>query len=301
MDIYFPLYLQTKSEKSREFEASQKMALTRLKCSSQLLSRYGKRSFMSDAFQLNVEWNARLQDPIFAKVSMDKYFLEIDRQYIKTGLISHIDLDIFANGVLISKTKGKIFKPATIESRFEQLEELLRRFRATPETLKLMDSTTHAVMRSSIDVEQTDVLMKLLNDRIKYGLILDDFSNVMLLDHFIKSNNHRDAAKTGILMMLQEEFQVPIATEMSMYATYNYIMDEKSRELPWNPISDDVAVEPEEEVKIRVEEVENPHFDDHFDLVKKEHLLGKSLAYTAKAQKLEDSVIQKSLCLLGNF
>ena len=230
---------------------------------------------------------------------MDKYFLEIDRQYVKTGLISHIDLDIFANGVLLSKTMGKRFKPATIEGRFEQLEELLRRFRATPEAIKLMDSTTHAVMRGSIDVEQTDILMKFLNDRIKYGLILDDFSNVMLLNHFIKENNHRDASKTGILMTLQEEFQVPIATEMSLYATYNYIMDQNAKDLPWNPISEEVAAEPEEEVKIRVEEVENPDFDDHFDLVKKEHLLGKSLAYTAKAQKLGDSVIQKSLCLLG--
>ena len=230
---------------------------------------------------------------------MDKYFLEIDRQYVKTGLISHIDLDIFANGVLLSKTMGKIFKPATIEGRFEQLEELLRRFRATPEAMKLMDSTTHAVMRGSIDVEQTDILMKFLGDRLKYGLILDDFSNVMLLNHFIKENNHRDAAKTGIFMMLQEEFQVPIATEMSLYATYNYIMDQNSKDLPWNPISEEVAAEPEEEVKIRVEEVEKPDFDDHFDLVKKEHLLGKSLAYTAKAQKLGDSVIQKSLSLLG--
>ena len=79
---------------------------------------------------------------------MDKYFIGIDRQYIKTGIVSHIDLDIFANGVLISKTGGRIFKPATIDARFEQLEELLRRFRATSESMKLLDSTTHAVMRN---------------------------------------------------------------------------------------------------------------------------------------------------------
>ena len=100
-------------------------------------------------------------------------------------------------------------------------------------------------------------------------------------------------------MTLQEEFEVPIATEMSLYATYNYIMDQNAKDLPWNPISEEVAAEPEEEVKIRVEEVENPDFDDHFDLVKKEHLLGKSLVCTASAQEMGDSVIQKSLCLLG--
>ena len=152
---------------------------------------------------------------------------------------------------------------------------------------------------NSVDVDQTDLLMKFLNNRLKYGLILDDFSNTFLINHFLKSENYRDAAKTGILMMLQEENSVPIASEMALYSTLNYIMSENAQESPWDPIPEIVEPEPEEEVKIRVEELENPDFDDHFDLVKKEHLLGKTLAFTAEGQKIDDSIIRNSLRLLG--
>merc|ERR1719270_640392 len=38
-------------------------------------------------------------------VDMEKYFIDIDRQFTVTGLASHIDLDIFANGMLLSKNQ----------------------------------------------------------------------------------------------------------------------------------------------------------------------------------------------------
>ena len=68
--------------------------------------------------------------------------------------------------------------------------------------------------------------------------------------------------------------------------------------MPWDPLPDEVIPEPEEEVKIRVEEIENPYFDDHFDLVKKEHLLGKTLAKMA-SHGIKESLLTNSLQLLG--
>ena len=115
------------------------MALTRLNsrivCSlkqSNLGLVSVKRTFLSDSFDMKVEWNDRLKAPIFGVIDMEKYFLDIDRQFSITGLASHIDLDIFANALLLSKNDGIISNPQDIETRFEQIEELLRRFRTTP-------------------------------------------------------------------------------------------------------------------------------------------------------------------------
>ena len=73
--------------------------------------------------------------------------------------------------------------------------------------------------------------MRILNDRLKFGLILDDYTNILLLNHYLQNGNLRDAAKSAILMMLQEEYDVPIAKEMAMYATYKYILSLKNQAL----------------------------------------------------------------------
>merc|ERR1712223_656935 len=259
-----------------------------------------KRTFLSDSFDLKVEWNERLKAPIFGMVDMEKYFIDIDRQFINSGVASHIDLDIFANGLLLSKSQGIISSKQDIETRFEQIEELLRRFRTTEEAVKMLDSTPHAIVRNAIDAKQTDILMKFLEKRLKYGLILDDFTNTFLINKFLKEKNYRDASKSAILMMLQEEYSIPIAKNMATYASYMYInhLRTETEPLPWDPLPDEVIPEPEEEVKIRVEEIENPYFDDHFDLVKREHLVGKPLAKTA-SQGIKDSLLTNSLQLLG--
>ena len=87
----------------------------------------------------------------------------------------------------------------------------------------MLDSTPHAVVRNSLDTNQIDILMKLLNTRLKYGLILDDYTNTLLIGKLLKAENFRDASKSAILMMLQEEYSIPIAKHMATYASYMYI------------------------------------------------------------------------------
>ena len=124
------------------------MALTRL--NSRLFLRrciqnavVQKRTILSDSFDLKMEWNDRLKAPLFSKVDMDKYFIDIDRQYMRDGLISHIDADIFVNSLLLSKQLGQISSSHDIETRFEQMEEILRRFRNSPETNKMLGMVSH--------------------------------------------------------------------------------------------------------------------------------------------------------------
>lgn len=93
------------------------MALSRV--SSQIFFKKSFRSscatayqkhatFMSDSFDLKEEWNKRLQAEVFKKIDMNQYFVDIDRQFNQSGVASHVDIDVFANGLLLSEDQGVI-------------------------------------------------------------------------------------------------------------------------------------------------------------------------------------------------
>jgi hypothetical protein len=84
---------------------------------------------------------------------------------------------------------------------------------------------------------------------------------------------------------------------MKLFNKFSYDITE-AEQLPWDPLPDEVIPEPEDDVNVALEEIENPDFDDHFDLVKREHLLGKTLAKMA-SQGIKDSFLTNSLQLLG--
>ena len=100
---------------------------------------------------------------------------------------------------------------------------------------------------------------------------------------------------------------------MGMYGAYEYTKTESFKsmnedESNWNPVKPDAPPEPEDEVKVRVWFADNNYFDDHFDLTKREHLVGKTLAKFAQCTKrpfLQSSenkntnIVRNSLELLG--
>ena len=99
-------------------------------------------------------------------------------------------------------------------------------------------------------------------------------------------------------MMLQEELDVPIASQMGLYSAFKYvILDGPENTEVWDPHAPPPVEEPEDDVKIRVDYLESDFTDDHFDLRKKEHLLGKALARLS--QKQADDTVHQSLQLLG--
>ena len=129
----------------------------------------------------------------------------------------------------------------------------------------MMPSTTYAVARVFIEAGETDTLMRMMDDRLNYGLFPDTPTFAMILNHFLVKENwyylthsladcwkfgaisnsitrirRRDAAKTAISMALQEEGSVadhPIAAEMALYGVYKYAMLSEQTEAwePWKP------------------------------------------------------------------
>ena len=109
------------------------MALSRL--SSQIFFKQSFRSssatayqkhatFMSDSFDLKEEWNKRLQAEVFKKIDMNQYFVDIDRQFNQSGVASHVDIDVFANGLLLSEDQGVISTDHDIGKNGGQFHEI---------------------------------------------------------------------------------------------------------------------------------------------------------------------------------
>ena len=100
---------------------------------------------------------------------------------------------------------------------------------------------------------------------------------------------------------------------MGTYAAFEYTQTDAFRnmdeeEANWNPIKAPLPQEPEEEIKIRVWFTDNNYFDDHFDLKRREHLIGKTLAKFAQCTKRHfltstsdnnATIVKHSLELLG--
>jgi len=76
------------------------------------------------------------------------------------------------------------------ESYTNELEELLHRLRLCPNTTDMLPSTSHAVIRCFVKLGKYDELLHILNDRLNYGVFLDDYCCGLLMDTFIKENKY---------------------------------------------------------------------------------------------------------------
>lgn len=265
------------------------------------------RYFLSDAYKCSEAWESRLQSPILQKIRPDLFYYDLDRKFQQRGKICAVDLDIFVNTINDNKL-------------LNELSDLIHKMRLTAETSNTLASTSHAVIRHHLDFSDNDLenLIYILDDRLSYGIFLDSYSANLCLDKLIKLKNYRVAAKVATFLMLQENFENPINRTLSLYACYKYLDDPQSfDDLLKNQQTDtELATEiseamraadpkatkkqkkrdKKEEIRVRVNYLRNPYFDDHFDLRNSHHLVGKT--FLAIGQYL-DGAIGNSVKLLG--
>lgn len=264
------------------------------------------RHFLSDAYKCSEAWENRLQSPILQKIRPDLFYYDLDRKFQQRGKICAVDLDIFVNTV----------KDNTL---LNELSDLVHKMRLTAETSNTLASTSHAVIRHHLDYSDNDLenLIYILDDRLSYGVFLDPFTANLCLDKLIKLKNYRMAAKVASFLMLQESFENPINRSLALYASYKYLDDPQSfDDLVKNEYKEaDLAAEiseaihaadpkakkskkreKKEEIRVRVNFLRNPYFDDHFDLRNSHHLVGKT--FLAISQYL-DGAIRNSIQLIG--
>lgn len=264
------------------------------------------RTFLSEAYKCTEAWDSRLQSPILKRIRPDLFYFDLERKYLQRGKICAIDLDIFVNTI----------SDNTLNS---EVSDLVHKMRLTADTSNTLASTSHAVIRHHLDYSDTDMenLIYILDDRLSYGVFLDSFTANLCLDKMIKLKNYRMAAKVASFLMLQENFENPINRALSLYACYKYLEEPQSfDDLLKNQASDEELAaeihaalqsadpkakkvkkrERKEEIRVRINYLRNPYFDEHFDLRNSLHLVGKT--FLAISQHL-DGAIQNSTQLLG--
>lgn len=278
---------------------------TQLRRCTQLTHTNHVRHFLSDAYKCSLSWENRLQSPILQQIDAEKFFHELERKFNRAGKICAIDMDIFANKL-------------SDNTMLSQLSEIMHKFRLTAEAGNVLDSTSHAIIRNYLDHGNNDLesLFIMLDDRLSYGVFLDPFTTNLLLDKLLRLKDYRMAAKVSTYLMLQEDFTNPINRVLSLYACYKYLANAEPFEDMFKAVPVDGegggesaaaqvnAAKPAkgkkrekiEEVRIRINYIRNPYFDDHFDLRNSHHLVGKT--FLAIARHLNGTVAN-SVRLIG--
>lgn len=248
----------------------------------------GARSFLSDAYGCDETWRERLDCALLKRVKHDELYhklsamLDGDRKQVHA-----VDLDVFANSL-------------TDATYLDELEHLVHKFRLSAQSGTLLPSTHHAVIRFYLASGNRDDLMRILKDRLNYGIFPDYYLCNLLMDAFVKENNYRDAAVIASNQMLQEELDNDITRAMGLYVCLRYVSDpvewektEESAEEKRDGKDDD---DDDEERRVRVDFLRNPYFDDHFDITDGEHLVGKTMIAISKT---DGSVMSNSVKAVG--
>lgn len=218
-----------------------------------------KRTFLSNAYYCQDVWNSRLNTPILQKVNLDELYHTVETSYNKNKNISAVDVDIFANAV-------------RDDSHVDELLDLVHKLRLSAEASNNLPSTEHAVIRILSANGHFDRLLQVLDDRLNYGVFLDDYTANLLFDIFWKKQDYTFGTKVASQIMLQEDFTHPLVTYFALLHCFKFLQNPVNWEEP------PVPEEPEDEVKIRVKYLRNPYFDCHFDLKNPLQIVGKILA-----------------------
>ncbi|EFA02747.1 small ribosomal subunit protein mS27 [Tribolium castaneum] len=235
------------------------------------------RTFLSQAYYCNEVWDSRLNSPLLQKVNLDGLYYELDQGFQKTRRISPVDVDIFANAL-----KDDVF--------IDELLDLVHKLRLSPDTGNTLNSTSHAVVRTLLRNDKVKELLQVLDDRLNYGVFLDDYTANILMDKFWKSKDFAAGCLVASQMMLQEDLKHPVTVNLALLHCYNYLLK------PGDWLEMPQPEEPEEEVKIRVNYIRNPFNDEHFDLREPQKIVGKTLA--AATRDRNDS-LHNSLRIIG--
>lgn len=256
---------------------------------------------LSSEYRSSELWKERFQCPIICNEETIKV---INNKIMSGSMLNNLELDIFINVASPSEED---------KAQLQEAATLLAEFRKTIMAHRLLPSTPHAVCRLFLDSESLPSLVTLLDNRVKFGIFPDFFSNNLMLDAAIDSGHHALASKIASLVMLQEEFGAnQITDKLSLLALVQYIssktdfqdwpkcdatqdpvllppsddkvsdqdtlLEEEQPKAEGKQADDEDEEEDEEDAEyIRVPFLRNPYFDNHFDLTDPRVICGKSL------------------------
>jgi Mitochondrial 28S ribosomal protein S27. len=95
------------------------------------------------------------------------------------------------------------------EAYIEELEDLLYKLRLCPNTTDTLPSTHHSVIRSYIAFGKHNELLRVLDDRLNFGIFPDDYCTALLMDTFLKEKNYtgKELNNIHILQVSKEQME----------------------------------------------------------------------------------------------
>jgi len=239
---------------------------------------------LTDAYKCDEVWQERLDCSLLKKVEPELLYHKLSTILEgNTKQINAVDLDIFANSL-------------TDKTYLEELEYLTLKFRLSAQAGTLLPSTHHAVIRLFFASKNTNDLVRILKDRLNYGIFPDYYLSNLLMDTFLKENDFRNAAVIASNQMLQEEFDNDITKTMGLYSCLKYITNPTDWEEAKVEVDEKNDDDDDEDKRVRVDFIRNPYFDDHFDLTDGDHLVGKTMLAISKT---DNTVMGNSFKVIG--
>jgi hypothetical protein len=75
------------------------------------------------------------------------------------------------------------------EDQQEDVTELVYKLRHTENTADLLESTEYGIVRFLLKWNSTQLLFKILNDPINYGIFMNEHAFCLTIDHLLKQDN----------------------------------------------------------------------------------------------------------------
>jgi len=203
--------------------------------------------------------------------------------------VTALDMDIMAN---------KLHELDRVQLDF--VLNLFYKFRHTKASIRALESMSHALIRTLLEWGEIERLMVILRDKVHYGIFLDDYTANLLMDFFIERNMLQEAGQVASDMMLQESLEHPITRYLAWLASQSRLSQLSIPDLDdlIDPLPDD------DEVKYRrIKFIQEPWYDDHFDLPTEHHMLGKTLTMVAQVEEMarggEGDMLTRGAHLVG--
>lgn len=249
------------------------------------------RSLLSENYFCNEEWDKYLSKDLIRKIDLTTFSTEVEDKLLRKKLVTPLDIEILAS---------KIGYADNVE-QLEYIENIFVDFRKTQAALFVKDSTHHGFVRSYIDLDQINKLLNILTYKYKYGIYLDTYNANRLMDVLLEDKSFTQSAQIAVEVMLQEFNDNPITLGFCLLSSWKYLNSVVN-----NPNATVESIDSEssadkdsKQEKLLVNFLRNPYFDDHFDIKNFQHLIGKTIYFSAINLRVEDSLVVDSLKIYG--